>query len=316
MHGQVPTPASKHTCRSVVPELAKLTANFSMSSEIVDTDSGASGNSAVAVDYLMDYFFRLRDQPHGHVSAVLGPTFSSVAKPTALMASAEQVPMLSYYASSAELSDNVTYPFFTRTYPSDDTAAPLLTRVLYDGSVFTGWNHVAVVYWNDAFGQGYVTQMEAELAAWANESSNRTSQSLRDAFTKDDVNAYHTLRSFPLTESIKSMERALESVKNSGYSVIVVVGVDRSLPDLLEASRAAFVLRIAPLSPPPVQPRLHRHVRALPAPSPVSHPTLLACVLPRHSHAFSCAVGGGQIQLDYVTACVVHRRGLCCTRYY
>eukprot|EP00964_Phaeocystis_antarctica_P010374 scaffold5710_cov64-Phaeocystis_antarctica.AAC.1 len=62
---------------SVVPELAKLTANFSMSSKIVDTDSGASGNSAVAVDYLMDYFFRLRDQPNRQVSAVLGPASSS-----------------------------------------------------------------------------------------------------------------------------------------------------------------------------------------------------------------------------------------------
>ena len=249
-----PHPAPRN--RSVVPELAKLTANFSMYSEIVDTDNGASGNSKVAVDYLMDYFFRLRDQPNGHVSAVLGPTFSSVAKPTALMASAEQVPMLSYYASSAELSDNVTYPFFTRTYPSDDTAAPLLTRVLYDGSVFKDWNHVAVVYRDDAFGQGYVTQMEAELTIWANSSSDRISQSLPATFTEDDVHAYHTLRSFPFTESgddepreIKSMERALESVKSSGYSVIVLVGVSRSLPNLLEASRAAFVLRIAPLPP-------------------------------------------------------------------
>ena len=264
-----------------MPELAKLTATFSMNySMIVDTDNGTSGRSAVAVDYLMDYFFRLRDQPNGHVSAVLGPTFSSVAKPTALMASAEQVPMLSYYASSPELSNSVTYPFFTRTYPSDDTAAPLLTRVLYDDSVFTGWNHVAVVYRDDAFGQGYVTRMKREFEAWANENSNGRKQSLPPAFTEDDVHAYHTLLSFPFTESgdDESIKRALGSVKSSGYSIIVLVGVGRSLPNLLEASRAAFVLRIAPLPPPPMPPRLHRHARALPAPSPVSHPTLLACV--------------------------------------
>ena len=255
-HSHVPIPsprASNHTCRSVVPELAKLTANFSMNYEMI-VDTGTSGNSGDAVDHLMDYFFRLRDQPNGQVSAVLGPTFSSVAKPTALMASAEQVPMVSYYASSAELSNNVTYPFFTRTYPSDDTAAPLLTRVLYDGSVFKDWNHVAVVYRDDAFGQGYVTQMEAELTIWANSSSDRISQSLPATFTEDDVHAYHTLRSFPFTESgddepreIKSIKSALESVKSSGYSIIVLVGGGRSLPNLLEASRAAFVLRVASL---------------------------------------------------------------------
>jgi len=285
-----PPRASNHTRRSVVPELAKLTANFSMYSEIVNTDNGTSGNSAVAVNHLMDYFFRRRGQHNGQVSAVLGPTFSSVAKPTALMASAEQVPMVSYYASSAELSNNVTYPFFTRTYPSDDRVASILTRGLYDNDVSIlkekDWNHVAVVYRDDAFGQGYVTRMKRAFEAWANESS--ISQRLPADFTKDDVHAYHTLLSFPFTESgddepreKESMERAFESVKSSGYSVIVLVGVGRSLPNLLEASRAAFVLRIAPLPPSPVPLRLHRHARALPAPSPVSHPILLACVSTR-----------------------------------
>ena len=252
-----PPRASNHTRRSVVPELAKLTANFSMYSDIVDTDAakGTSGNSAVAVDSLMDYFFSLRDQkpiinsePSGLVSAVLGPTFSSVAKPTALMASAEQVPMLSYYASSPELSNNVKYPFFTRTYPSDGIAARLLTRVMYDGSVFKGWNHVAVMYRDDAFGQGYVNQMELELEMWANESShNRSLQDLDVAFTEEQAHAYHTLRSFPFTakpgdvhEARKSVKRALELVKSSGYSVIVLVGV-RRFDILLEASLAVFV---------------------------------------------------------------------------
>ena len=238
-----------------MPQLASLSMNFSMDSEIFDTDDdiredrsrSRDRNSAVAVASLMDYFFSLRDQkPSGLVSAVLGPTFSSVAKPTALMASAEQVPMLSYYASSPELSNNVTYPFFTRTYPSDGTAARLLTRVMYDGSVFEGWKHVAVMYRDDAFGRGYVNQMELELEMWANESSDRSLQDLPVAFTEEDVHAYHTLRSFPFTaesgdEARKSVKRALELVKSSGYSVIVLVGVVDQFDILLEASLAVFV---------------------------------------------------------------------------
>lgn len=240
LEGKSPTPPPRNTRRSVVPQLASLSMNFSMDSEIFDT---GKGNSAVAVDSLMDYFFSLRDQkPSGLVSAVLGPTFSSVAKPTALMASAEQVPMLSYYASSPELSNN---EFFTRTYPSDGTAARLLTRVMYDGSVFEGWNHVAVMYRNDAFGRGYVNQMELELEMWANESSNSL-QDLPVAFTEEDARAYRTLRSFPFTaesgdEARKSVKRALELVKSSGYSVIVLVGVVNQFDILLEASLAVFV---------------------------------------------------------------------------
>ena len=245
LEGKSPTPPPRNTRRSVVPQLASLSMNFSMDSEIFDT---GKGNSGVAVDSLMDYFFSLRDQkPSGLVSAVLGPTFSSVAKPTALMASAEQVPMLSYYASSPELSNNVTYPFFTRTYPSDGTAARLLTRVMYDGSVFEGWKHVAVMYRDDAFGRGYVNQMELELEMWANESSDRSLQDLPVAFTEEDVHAYHTLRSFPFStaesgdEARKSVKRALELVKSSGYSVIVLVGVVDQFDILLEASLAVFV---------------------------------------------------------------------------
>ena len=252
LEGKSPTPPPRNTRRSVVPQLASLSMNFSMDSEIFDTDDdiredrsrSRDRNSAVAVASLMDYFFSLRDQkPSGLVSAVLGPTFSSVAKPTALMASAEQVPMLSYYASSPELSNN---EFFTRTYPSDGTAARLLTRVMYDGSVFEGWNHVAVMYRNDAFGQGYVNQMELELEMWANESSNRGLRDLPVAFTEEDVHAYHTLRSFPFTaesgdEARKSVKRALELVKSSGYSVIVLVGVVDQFDILLEASLAVFV---------------------------------------------------------------------------
>eukprot|EP00964_Phaeocystis_antarctica_P052893 scaffold30998_cov66-Phaeocystis_antarctica.AAC.3 len=79
---QSPHPAPRN--RSVVPELANLPANFSMNYEMI-VDTGTSGNSGDAVDHLMGYFFKLRDQPNAHVSAVLGPTFSSVAKPTALI---------------------------------------------------------------------------------------------------------------------------------------------------------------------------------------------------------------------------------------
>lgn len=290
--------------RLVVPQLANLSMDFSgMSAKIFNTDDNddASRRPAEAVNSLMDYFYSLRDPLNENVSAVLGPTFSSVAKPTALMASAEQVPMLSYFASSPELSNNLTYPFFTRTYPSDRTAARILTRVLYDGSVFKDWNHVAVVYRDDAFGQGYLEAMQDEFKSWANGSS--TSPPPANLKAKD-VDTYHTLRSFAFTEgSGESVESALEQVRDTSYSIIVLVGASQSLAALLEASLAVLVLRVAPPAAPPPLPLVPL------APQ-------FASALPCNTYIYLCVAGGKKTQLGYVKACVVHRGGHCCTENY
>eukprot|EP00964_Phaeocystis_antarctica_P052892 scaffold30998_cov66-Phaeocystis_antarctica.AAC.2 len=165
--------------------------------------------------------------------------------------------------------------------------------------------------------------MKREFETFANESSNGIPQRLPADFTKEEVHAYHTLLSFPFTESdddepredkniTKSMERALESVKNSGYSVIVLVGGGPSLPNLLEERRVRAAYSAAPSSS-------CAAALAPPRPRPTSafarfppHPPCLRI----HSHAFLCAVGGGQSRPDYIESCVVHRRGLCYTRYY
>ena len=233
-----------------MPQLANLSTDFSiMSAEIFNTDDhNGAGRPAEAVKSLMDYFYSVRDSPNENVSAVLGPTFSSVAKPTALMASAEQVPMLSYFASSRELSNKSTYPFFTRTYPTDDTAAQLLTRVLYDGSVFEDWNHVAVVYRDDAFGQGYLDTMQEEFYNWTRSMPEvRSTSPLPNNFNTEDVEKYYTLRSFPFNDKKpESINGTLERVRDSSCSIIVLIGASQSLAYLLEASLAVFVLRVAP----------------------------------------------------------------------
>ena len=270
-----------------------------MSAEVFDTDDNkGAGREAKAVNSLMDYFYRLRDPLNENVSAVLGPTYSSVAKPTALIASAEQVPMLSYFASSPDLSDKLTYRFFTRTYPTDDTAARLLTRALYDGSVFTDWNHVAVVYRDDVFGQGYLGAMQDEFDAWISSMPERRSTSpLPNNFKAEDVDTYHTLRSFPFTDKYReSIIGTLKLVRDSSYSIIVVVGASQSLATLLEASLAVFVQRVAA---PPALPWRSR--------SPLHFHT---------KYVYLCVAGGEKTRLGDVKACVVHRGGHSCTENY
>ena len=84
---------------SIVPELANLRPGFSMNYTLLDTRFSAP----VAVDLFINYLFESRELADGVPRAVLGPFLSEVVKPTALLAGAEQVPMMSYRASAPEL---------------------------------------------------------------------------------------------------------------------------------------------------------------------------------------------------------------------
>ena len=84
---------------SIVPELANLRPGFSMNYTLLDTRLSAP----VAVDLLVNYLFESRELADGVPRAVLGPLLSELATSTALLAGAEQVPMMSYRASAPEL---------------------------------------------------------------------------------------------------------------------------------------------------------------------------------------------------------------------
>jgi hypothetical protein len=85
---------------TIVPELANLTTGFFMNYTLLDTQQSAPR----AVDLLMNYLFDSRELvADGVARAVLGPMVSRIAKPTALLAGAVQVPMVSYRASAPEL---------------------------------------------------------------------------------------------------------------------------------------------------------------------------------------------------------------------
>ena len=85
---------------TIVPELANLTTGFFMNYTLLDTQQSAP----LAVNLLMNYLVDSRELvADGVARAVLGPLVSRIAKPTALLAGAEKVPMVSYRASAPEL---------------------------------------------------------------------------------------------------------------------------------------------------------------------------------------------------------------------
>ena len=85
---------------SVVPQLANLRPGFHMNYTLLDTQLSPTAT----VELLMDYLFQSRELAGDGVQrAVLGPLLSDTTKPAALLAGAEQVPIVSYRASAPEL---------------------------------------------------------------------------------------------------------------------------------------------------------------------------------------------------------------------
>ena len=131
------------------------------------------------------------------------------------------------------LQSSPTYEYFTRIYPPDTTSARLLVHLLYNSSAFAGWNNVAVVHQDDAWGKGYANEMELEL--------RRINSKISD---REPDREPGTLLPFAFTHTdSESVKRAIVAVNSSGYSVIVVVGhflppFSSTFEDFLEACLA------------------------------------------------------------------------------
>lgn len=68
---------------------------------------------------------------------------------------------LSYWSSSPELADKGVFPYFGRTYPSDDVAGRLVPLIVQH----FGWTNVAVINVLDTYAIHYVAVFETRMVA-------------------------------------------------------------------------------------------------------------------------------------------------------
>ena len=86
------------------------------------------------------------------IRAVVGGSRSSLAEPLSLLGSVYGIPLVSYWASSASLSNKAIYPYFGRTYQSDAYTVKALLTIMRDTFA---WHNMAVIYARDAYGNNY-----------------------------------------------------------------------------------------------------------------------------------------------------------------
>jgi phosphatidylinositol phospholipase C, delta len=134
-----------------VPQLAsdamracdkQLVASFS------DSESVATASVKAIVSAISNDGDGQRQRPH----MIIGPANSAAAIPTAILAGVEDIPQLSYWATSSELSSTSAYPRFMRTVPTDDATS---FAVCSFWAKDLGYKHAAVVYVADSYGRSF-----------------------------------------------------------------------------------------------------------------------------------------------------------------
>ena len=119
------------------------------------------GNPSWGIDHVFKMVFSKMYDPANpnvvqqDVLGIVGPGYSSVSKPVSLLASVNDIPLMSYSATSAQLSDKSQYPNFARVIPSDDES----TRVLGAFVESFGWEKVIIFACDDDFCTGYADSL-------------------------------------------------------------------------------------------------------------------------------------------------------------
>mmetsp|Transcript_105 Transcript_105/g.187 ORF Transcript_105/g.187 Transcript_105/m.187 type:complete len:625 (-) Transcript_105:1340-3214(-) len=159
--------------------------------------------------------------------SVVGPRYSSVTKPTSVVAGVYGLAQMSYTASSPDLSNKFHYPLFSRVVPSDDSRNKAVVRFL---SAYCGAENVAMIFVNDSYGQGNQKAFQREaLAAGMSvqsfpfdyyDSSYLDEEQVRQVVTKIKNNGARYVFAVILAEEpiVKILEEAVrQGVAGPGY---------------------------------------------------------------------------------------------------
>jgi ABC-type branched-subunit amino acid transport system substrate-binding protein len=71
-----------------------------------------------------------------------------------------KVPVISYWATSDELSDKSEYKYFSRTIPSD----MLQVKAIVDFLDYLNWTYVSIVYTDELYGRSGFELLKKEAA--------------------------------------------------------------------------------------------------------------------------------------------------------
>jgi ABC-type branched-subunit amino acid transport system substrate-binding protein len=182
---------------------------------LVRDDKKLATNALYGVDQML----------HQGVDALVGPMDSHVAKLVALFAQYEQVPVVSYRAAMAKLTNEsmTTLTNFMRVYPSEE----IIAKGIIDFIAEYKWEGVTFISTDDEYGYDAVRIFDKHMSTLKANMEKKGEQSLEyyETFTMDPTNA-------------KSIEDKLNEIKETGWRVVVLmVAEENAVPILHQAAR-------------------------------------------------------------------------------
>ncbi|XP_071505533.1 metabotropic glutamate receptor 2-like [Diadema antillarum] len=132
--------------------------NVTLGFEIRDTCSDISVTQLGALKFLPSDFFRQSTCPattdpnystnERPIIGVIGTEMSSTTMAAAELLGLNHLPVVSYFATSNDLSDEVQYPYFLRVVPPDRLQVQAMLAIIEKYK----WSYINVVYSDDSYG--------------------------------------------------------------------------------------------------------------------------------------------------------------------
>ncbi|KAL7879158.1 hypothetical protein AOLI_G00101320 [Acnodon oligacanthus] len=144
------------------------------------------------------------------VPVIIGDARSSASIVVAETLGVFGLPMVSYFASCACLSDHTRYPTFLRTVPSDAFQAKAMARLLR----LMGWSWVGVISGDDAYGKSGVQILLQELEG-------------------SDV-CVDYIEVIPKSFALNKIRRIVERIQSSEARVVVTFAISPDMEVLLK----------------------------------------------------------------------------------
>jgi len=190
---------------SVVPELGRYVPN---ALQFVPKPIGIGADVASAIRG----YESIRDRIDGFVDGAASRTNVHVAQLGAL----DSVPQLSYYSSAPELSCDVQYTHFSRSYVSDKISSSVLAEQLAG----YGWEHYGVLHVRDEWAVGYQEHL-------AQNAFRLGLTQFSGSWTENNT---------------AEIREAVQMMRDNGVNIIVVLSFEVDLLPLLSSAEDAGLL--------------------------------------------------------------------------
>ena len=208
--------------------------NFTVFMAIVDTEGNPLAGVSEAYKLIESGLYNpfAPTFPMEPVLGLIGPRLSNIAKPISLWTSIMEIPMLSYAATSPDLSDKEQYPSFCRMVPSSNVD----TKILGDYIKYFGWRQIAIltcdtddcISYTDAMLKqkdiyGYQVPVVSSVTSSGTNLGHQDAQEISAELEQTTIN---------------DLENAMELITKNNIRVIVVAQVGNVIPKLYKVMEA------------------------------------------------------------------------------